>query len=208
MNKLFTRKAFSKGIFLKTKIASALDWVSEFDGVAQCWQLESPILVGENEDYEIGYDLKRYGSGTLLYLLAYSLGSESSKHRLALSSGSNQALYGISFAGDPISITGSGRLIVKRKNGAVTVSFNEQVAYAYGDEGVVLDRLGGPWASTSAGYFRGWIENFYFKLNDVEVLRIPLNNKDQGNIQLPTVGNISAFMPNYTPAVWKKKAEL
>jgi hypothetical protein len=36
------------------------------------------------------------------------------------------------------------------------------------------------------------------------ILDLPLTNKNQGATQLATVGNISAFMPNYTEAVWRK----
>lgn len=196
--------------FVRCKVADAVEtaiqWVAEFDGVAQCWQLETPILVGDGDDYEIGYDLKRYDSGNLLYLFGYSAGSENSYHRLALSSGSNQALYGLGFAGQALSLVGSGRLVVKRVNGTLTAKFNNKIATTYETQKVTLDRIGGPWAISSSGYLDGWIENFYFKLNGVEVLRIPLNNKDQGNIQLPTVGNISAFVTNYTYAIWKDKA--
>ena len=33
--------------------------------------------------------------------------------------------------------------------------------------------------------------------------KIPLTNKAQGATQLATVGNVNAFMPNYTPDVWE-----
>jgi hypothetical protein len=36
------------------------------------------------------------------------------------------------------------------------------------------------------------------------ILDLPLTNKAQGATQLATVGNINAFMPNYTEAVWRK----
>ena len=46
-----------------------------------------------------------------------------------------------------------------------------------------------------------------FRVRDssgVVVNEIPLTNKSQGATQLATVGNVNAFMPNYTEAVWRK----
>ena len=48
------------------------------------------------------------------------------------------------------------------------------------------------------------VYNFRVIRSGVVIHEIPLTNKAQGATQLATVGNINAFMPNYTDAVWRK----
>lgn len=194
--------------FAKRKLASVIEWVAELDGLAQCWKLSEPFHINETDDYELGYTLNRYDSGNLLYLLSYEQGTESSNHRLAMSSGSPQLLYGLAFAGDRLDLTGQGKFTLKRTDGKTTASFGNSHAHSEKTYFMTIDRLGGPWSQSNNGYFKGWIKDFYLKINGIEVLRIPLTNKSQGANQLATVGNVNAFMPNYTNAVWKNKAEL
>ena len=52
------------------------------------------------------------------------------------------------------------------------------------------------------------IEAVFWMEGEIHSNEIPLTNKAQGANQLATVGNINAFMPNYTEAVWKKESEL
>lgn len=51
-------------------------------------------------------------------------------------------------------------------------------------------------------YLAGVIKDIYFTRAAGDI-SIPLTNKEQGATQIATVGNISAFMPNYTPDVWE-----
>ena len=58
-------------------------------------------------------------------------------------------------------------------------------------------------AKFASDYFGGVIYGFEFEINGVLTNKIPLTNKSQGATQLATVGNVNAFMPNYTEAVWR-----
>ena len=71
-----------------------------------------------------------------------------------------------------------------------------------------IETLLGTFANKDAPSFtwrmQGGIFDFKVTRNDQVVLHLPLNNKSQGGTQLPTVGNISANLINYTEAVWRK----
>lgn len=49
------------------------------------------------------------------------------------------------------------------------------------------------------GYFSGYMKDFSDSLGH----SIPLTNKEQGAVQQPTEGSVSATMANYTPDVWE-----
>lgn len=210
MNRVFTKKILRKKLlFNKTKLVKPVDWISELDGAAQFWQLSDPVVINDTDDYEIGIILSRKDFD-LVYLFSNYLGSENNSDRLAFSNGDPQRPYGMGFEAASVNflVTGTDKFIAKRKNGVVTLSFLGSDVSRYYSGGFSFDRIGSPWNTADAGYITGYVKDFYVKINEVEVLRIPLTNKAQGATQLPTVGNISAFMPNYTDAVWKNKAEL
>ncbi|ASV43933.1 hypothetical protein [Pseudoalteromonas phage KB12-38] len=54
-------------------------------------------------------------------------------------------------------------------------------------------------------YFSGVFTDFEVEIDQVVVLSLPLTNKEQGDVQLPTVGDITATMHNYTPSVWERE---
>jgi len=55
-----------------------------------------------------------------------------------------------------------------------------------------------------AQYFlSGSIHEFEVERGGIIVNNIPLTNKEQGANQLATVGDVDAFMPNYTDDVWE-----
>ena len=57
----------------------------------------------------------------------------------------------------------------------------------------------------SSTYFGGLFYDFEVEIAGEVVLQLPLTNKEQGAVQLPTVGDITATMANYTPLVWERE---
>ena len=187
-------------------VASAIKWVAQLDGATQCWEFSEPIVIPANVNYEIGFYASRELNDTsLLYIFGYSLGNVDNQHRLALSSGVPQRAYGMGFVAKDFNFNGDGQFTLTHSGTSkVTfIDFNTSVD-AFNDQTITIDRLMGPWLGTSSGYLNGYVRDFYVKVNGVEIIRIPLTNKAQGATQLATVGNVNAFMPNYTDAVWRK----
>ena len=181
--------------------------VARLDGATQYWQLSESIVIPANVNYEIGFYASRALNDTsLLYLLAYSQGNTSEKHRLALSTGTPQKVYGMGFVAKDFILNGEGQFTLTH-NGVSKVTFinfNESAADAFNSETITIDRLCGPWLGGDSGYLNGYIRDFYVIVDGVEILRIPLTNKAQGATQLATVGNVNATMINYTGDEWEK----
>lgn len=55
---------------------------------------------------------------------------------------------------------------------------------------------------TPTYFLKGSVFEFEVEVNGVVTHSIPLNNKEQGAIQLASVGNVNATMPNYNIDVW------
>lgn len=65
--------------------------------------------------------------------------------------------------------------------------------------------VGAQWTvygSSTTRQFKGELLDLSLVVNGVTELLIPLNNKQQGSIQLPTIGTVSASILNYNPAGW------
>lgn len=192
--------------FLKRKAADAEQWVAQLDGAMQSWILSEPITMPPNVDYEIGFYASRALNDTnLLYIFGYSLGNVNRQHRLALSEGVPQKAYGMGFIGDDFNFNGDGQFTLTHDGTSrITSIYFNTSADVFNDQAITIDRLMGPWMGVDSGYLNGYVRDFYVKVGGVEILRIPLTNKSQGATQLATVGNVNAFMPNYTDAVWRK----
>jgi len=176
--------------FLKRKAADVVEqWVAQLDGVIQHWQLTSAIelQVGGRVEIEL-YRLNNY----------FKLFDSTS---------------------DRFDVTVFNGAITERNdciiyvNGALT----NQVQSSSVEYAIVLEREASVQDETrkeisiigarfnSVEFLHGYVKNFRV-YNSLGVLtnEIHLTNKAQGATQLATVGNVNAFMPNYTEAVWRK----
>ena len=60
-------------------------------------------------------------------------------------------------------------------------------------------------STTTFERLRGSISNLRITRNGTLICYLPLTNKEQGAVQLPTIGDITATMANYTPLVWERE---
>jgi len=180
--------------------SGAKSYVYRLDRLTKYFQFSEPIVIPANVNYEIGFYASRELNDTsLLYIFGYSQGNIDNQHRLALSSGVPQRAFGMGFSSDEFNFNGDNQFTLTHNGiSKVTfISFNAMTD-AFNDQTITIDRLMGPWLGASSGYLNGYVRDFYVKVNGVEIIRIPLTNKAQGATQLPTVGNVSATIANYT----------
>ena len=192
--------------YVRGLIGGAEQWAAQLDGATKYWQLSEPIIIPANVNYEIGFYASRALNDTnLLYIFGYSLGNVDAQHRLALSSGVPQKAYGMGFVAKDFNFNGEGQFTLTH-NGTSKVTFIDfnTSSDAFNDQTITIDRLMGPWLGADSGYLNGYVRDFYVKVGGVEILRIPLTNKEQGATQLATVGNINATMINYTGDEWER----
>ena len=207
MNKSFKRKAFSKGIFLKEKIASALDWVAELDGLSQSWQLSEPLVIPSNGNYKMvvkfkilpnGNNWASIMAGEESSLVGSKSGVLAGKIRLVINGTTNWTNQDWVYSEhDTVEIT--------RSPSGNKINFRGVESNISGSSDLIFTVLGV--RASLHDFMPGYIEFVKLYKDDELKNHISLTNKDQGATQKPLVGNISAFMSNYTPAVWKKKAE-
>ena len=168
-------------------VSGAVNYVARLDGVSQYWQLTAPINI--NIDYTVelmfvgGVISNQYARFYCLTNndMSVDSGIDSDKFR---ASGGVTSLNGNNiFTGEPIPTSGNNKIETKL---SVT--------------GVI----------DSIGSFNGTrlinlpLYGFIIKDETGTIINeIPLTNKAQGATQLATVGNINAFMANYTPDVWE-----
>ncbi|MDC9527603.1 hypothetical protein PSH54_19175 [Pseudoalteromonas sp. Angola-30] len=200
--------------FVKSKLALAIEWVAELDGFSQQWNLSSPVTI------PFGSDFKVSGAGIFSRDGFYFAASKDSDRGRFMISGSTGNVY---FNASNIGNLSSEKLqsladgnphkvTFQRVNGvdaSLLVDGEVYMSNSWSDQEVYLDSIGAQWGNnTSIPSFEGALYNFEIEIDGVLTNSIPLTNKEQGATQLPTVGNVSAFMPNYTDAVWKNKAKL
>ncbi|PWS55998.1 hypothetical protein [Pseudoalteromonas sp. meg-B1] len=179
--------------YTANEAADAEQWVAQLDGAMQYWQLteEIPVPDGGSIELDLMYDSENQSA------IEYVLTSENS---------SDTALF---FASREFIQTGSSGYISDVLVDGVSASvlpydnaFHTIKCIASGGltkVGILAARFN--YTRTSSGTIK------MFRVRDsngVVVNEIPLTNKAQGATQLATVGNINAFMPNYTEAVWRK----
>ena len=178
--------------FLKRKAAVVVEqWVAQLDGAMQSWQLTAPISLIANDIVELSFIGGQVSNAYAMFLESdsrnfyISVTAESLNFRV-------KAAFGTPMLNDqPIdsNITpipsGGDNTIIAATVGAEALSY-------------ITSRAGSSLFLSLAVY------NFRVIRNGVVIHEIPLTNKAQGATQLATVGNINAFMPNYTDAVWRK----
>lgn len=180
------RSAFN---YTANEAADAEQWVAQLDGATQFWQLSESIHLLADDVVEFdftGYEnvglYKRFiGSSNFVFSLDSGATGDNFRTRGILSS----EIDGSDLVSDSTVIPLPGVHNVK-----VTPSSSYTIES--------LLSLGNTNLTKAAMY------NFRVIRNGVVIHEIPLTNKAQGATQLATVGDVNAFMPNYTNAVWRK----
>ncbi|TMS62716.1 hypothetical protein [Pseudoalteromonas sp. S3173] len=203
------RSAFN---YTANEAADAEQWVAQLDGAMQFWQLSGPIQLDSNGFvFEFDYFVTPEDSINGLFSNDSGLGGFSAYERVSsgrlatfyyeTTSGTlNSTLLGAVSAGD----IGLKRFRFEKSGNNLTVSAGGKSTTATSNEftdNFIVKFIGSVSSLKTLGYFKNI--RVYNSL-DVLTNEIPLTNKAQGATQLATVGNINAFMPNYTNAVWRK----
>lgn len=193
--------------FLKRKAAAVVEqWVAQLDGATQSWVLSDPIIIPASTDCSVSFTLK--GSNDTYEGIFRSADGSDWFRLIPLSQGNNFQgnLAGAFIGGVPYSAltvrNGQERAFkLRRVSGRFYIDVDDQtytLSVASGEFSIsVLCEFGG-------GEFGGYIKEFEVEIGGVLTNSITLTNKAQGATQLATVGNVNAFMPNYTEAVWQR----
>ncbi|MFQ3203386.1 MAG: hypothetical protein ACI87I_001823 [Pseudoalteromonas tetraodonis] len=178
--------------FLKRKAADVVEqWVAQLDGATQSWIFseEIPLISGDEITFSIlANDAHQAGSAMIFSYL-----------------GNYRTLLRVE---DGVFVTGFGE--VAENGSAVTHIATDGNLHTYTLKieftGTAIYYIGAQY--DGANLIRH-LSNAVFDIVITRpsvgvILDLPLTNKAQGATQLATVGNINAFMPNYTDAVWRK----
>ena len=175
-------------------------WVAQLDGATQSWVFDIPIQI--TSDSEISLDLILQRNTTQVIY-----GSGSSPERLYIGTENGNWLIGNGTDRIdtliPAEIGIKNKTVLQASGGFLKFLVNDVVVYNQAIKYSTAKILTG--ISDLSGFrLYGSVFNFSVKSSGVLVNQIPLTNKAQGATQLATVGNVNAFMPNYTEAVWRK----
>ena len=183
--------------FLKRKAAVVVEqWVAQLDGATQYWQLSEPIDLIAGDVIEIGFvgdiiqDSYKSFIASTDSNLRVATGADPQKFDLANTNYNKTKVNGITIINNTTLIPNSGMNILE---------FASYSNYLIKGFGARVNESGSAILHIALAFY-----NFRVKRNGVILNEIPLTNKAQGATQLATVGNINAFMPNYTEAVWRK----
>lgn len=173
-------------------VASAIKWVAQLDGAMQYWQLTEEIPLPLGYSYEMDVLYAPENTSTNDYIATGENNTDSPLffiNREFLNSGSAGRLS------EPVVDGGDNKLPYDNKFHTIVITSLSSQATV----GILGARFN--YTRTCSGII------MMFRVRDssgVVVNEIPLTNKAQGATQLATVGNVNAFMPNYTDAVWRK----
>ena len=180
--------------FLKRKAADVVEqWVAQLDGATQYWQLSEEISVPNGGSIELDLMYDSANQSAIEYVLVSANNSDTSlffTSREFLKAGSSGYI-------SDVLVDGVSAIILPYDNAFHTIKCI--ISGNLASVGILGARF---------SYERncsGAIRSFRVRGADGLIINeIPLTNKSQGATQLATVGNINAFMPNYTEAVWRK----
>jgi len=176
---------------LKPIFGGDINYVAQLDGATQSWQLTSPITLIANDVVELSFVGGQVSNAFAMFL-------ESDSRNLYLSTTADSLNFRVKAAfGTP---TLNSQLIDNNVTPIPSSGNNTISAATVGEEimSYVTSRSG------SSLFLNLAVYNFRVIRSGAVIHEIPLNNKPQGATQLATVGNVNAFMPNYTEAVWKE----
>lgn len=218
MNKIFSKGILNKKVlgyelFDTSPISIAKNWVSSLDGITQSWQLSKPIAVPALRVFEIkiGFYIPYESINLWRCLVAGSGFSAKASKRdgnvpygIRVHIGGTDYELASAWAYDEyqeiaIGADNLGNWYIRFK-GAVK-SFTSNTSFQ-------IERLCRDGIVGGNDYLIGYVKNFSVSLGGTMFSSIPLTNKDQGATQLATIGDVNAFMLNFTEAVWKDESKL
>lgn len=181
--------------FIKRKAAAVVEqWVAQPDGETQVWVLSEPINVVSGDVIEMSFIGGEIDTRARYFYAAesfqFGIYSESSGTDHVISTLQTSTVTTLN--GSPV-VYGSTLVPKSGKNNLSSVVNNSGPMVVLGSR-----------TQSASQKVMIPIYNFRVIRNGVVIHEIPLTNKAQGATQLATVGNINAFMPNYTDAVWRK----
>lgn len=176
------------------------NYVYRLDGLTKYYQLSDPITIPASTDCAIRFKIN--GSRDNYEGIFRSADSSDWLRFTPESIGSNlqgnvagSFLGGVPYSSLMIRSGQERSFTLRREAGRFYADIDEQsfsLQVISGQFSIgVLCEFGG-------GYFAGYISDFEVEINGVITNQIPLTNKTQGATQLPTVGNVSATIINYT----------
>jgi hypothetical protein len=196
--------------YTANEAADAEQWVAQLDGALQFWQLSKLVELPENSSFKLTFYVQGI-EDAYEGLIENSTTSHVWIRLLPSSQSSNlQGYDGSLFFGGVL----QSELLI-RDGLFHKISFIREIdklSIQIDDRAPEIARssgAGAAWAFNriakfSSTYFHGAIHSFEVELESEVIVSISLTNKSQGATQLANVGNINAFMPNYTEAVWRK----
>jgi len=179
------------------------------DGQAQYYNLNKPVEIPANTDFKVSFYIQGFNNS---YEGLFENSAGTSTWLRLLPSSQSQNLQGyddenyFGFIPQQIILLRDGELrkvTLIREQGKLYAQINEGEKI-YSREATAkwtFDRL----CKFSSTYFGGLFYDFEVEIAGEVVLQLPLTNKEQGAVQLPTVGDITATMANYTPLVWERE---
>jgi hypothetical protein len=180
------------------------------DGQAQYYNLSKPVEIPANTDFRLGFSFK--GENFQSFEGILELAGQSSTWLRFLPDTQSTGIQG--YDGEQY-FSGTEQSEVLLRDGLdkrITFVRIGDTLYCQVNDGELVysrktlaawtfDRL----CKFSNTYFGGLFYDFEVEIAGEVVLQLPLTNKEQGAVQLPTIGDITATMANYTPLVWERE---
>lgn len=175
-------------------IKGVINYVARLDGFSQGWELSEPISITPSHLVRIKtYMVEDNGKTRRLF------GGDNGENSLGYILHPNSQIY--------VKINNQNRGETSLDGGEFDqaplfdISVDNHSIEMFVILNCEIDAIG---FNVSGGdYMTGALYEFEVELNGVITHTIPLTNKDQGAIQLATVGSVNATMLNYSSDVWE-----
>ncbi len=184
--------------------------VARLNGFSQYWQLSSPIVIPEGSDFEMEISASRVSTvwGNLISGTNFRVSARGATGAYSLRVDIDEGgLRGAHTADNTWpSDNQTRKAVVSRVGSIISVQLDDI-------DGITTTNYEGPIQVVKLGrdaviggndYLKGYAINLRVRINNTLTNSIPLTNKSQGATQLPTVGNVSATMVNYSEDVWEE----
>nr|MDC2855461.1 hypothetical protein [Ningiella sp. W23] len=179
------------------------------DGETQYYNLSRPLEIPANTDFKVSFYVQGFNDA-YEGLFENSTGTSTWLRFLPSSQSNNLQGYDeesyFGFIQQQIVFLRDGevrKVTLIREQGKLYAQINEgeKIYSRSATAAWTFDRL----CKFSNTYFGGLFYDFEVEIAGEVVLQLPLTNKKQGAVQLPTVGEITATIANYTPLVWERE---
>tara|TARA_R110001592_G_C13193009_1_gene753660 strand:+ start:1513 stop:2112 length:600 start_codon:yes stop_codon:yes gene_type:complete len=176
-------------------IEPVIKYVARLDGLSQGWDLSIPISITPSHRVKI----KTYGVGDNGKTRRV-FGGDNGENQLGYILHPNSQLY--------VKVNNQNRGETSLDGGAFDIApffdinVNIHTIEMYPTLNCEIDAIG--FKVEGGDYMPGALYEFEVELDGVITHSIPLTNLEQGATQLPAVGDVSAFMPNYSSDVWEQ----